>query len=122
MAVLARSLHGASLVVLGDECTWLPVLAELVAVVIKNVGFSPKVLPVVGVDTLCLVMLFVEGTPLCLEIEQIEISIFFHLVDKPSFQLLRGVCERAIVSIFTLIQVLGVLRTILGLVLLRVVH
>jgi hypothetical protein len=55
--------------------------------------FSPEVLPVVGVITLGLVVFFVEGTPLSLEIEHVEISILSHQMDYSCFDITDGVSE-----------------------------
>jgi hypothetical protein len=75
-----------------------------------------------SINTLSFVMFLIERTPLGLEVKQIEISIFFHLVDQPSLQFFRRMCKRAIVSILAFIEVFGVLCAILRLVFLWMVH
>jgi hypothetical protein len=63
------------------------------AVIAEDVWLSPKILPVVCVNTLSLIMLFVEWTPLSFEVEHVEVVIFLHLVDQPSLQILGAVSK-----------------------------
>ena len=122
MAVMAAGHALAPLVVLGNEGPWSPVLAVDAAVVREEVGLPSEVLPVVSVDALSLVVLLVVWTPLGLEVEHVEVSVLLHLVDESHSQLLGAVSERAVVTVLALVEVLGVVGAVLGLVLLWMVH
>ena len=87
--------------ILGDECSWLPVIAYLVALIFVDVRFSSKILPIVRINTLGFVMLLIEGTPLCLEVEHVEVTVLLHLMDQSSFKVLGAMSERAVVTILT---------------------
>lgn len=118
----ARCLFEASLVVLSDECSWLPIFAKLIAFVIEDIRLSPKVLPVMCINALSFVMLLVKRAPLSLEVKEVEIGIFFHLMDQSSLELFSGMRERAIVAVLAFVQVFGVFGAILRLVFLRMVN
>jgi hypothetical protein len=81
VAVLAAGLVDAAFDVLGDESSWLPVVASFITFVVEDVWFSTEILPVVSVDALGFVMFFVERAPFCFEIEHVEVGVFFHLMD-----------------------------------------
>jgi hypothetical protein len=72
----------------------------LIGIVGKKVGFASKVLPVVCINTLSLVMVCIEGTPLSFEVKHVEIVVSLHLVDQSSLKFLGIVGERTVVSIF----------------------
>ena len=74
MTVLALVEPLAALLIAGDKGATLPVLTEF-NLVVKQVRSPPEVLEIVCVDTLGLVMLMVEGTPLCLEVEHVEVEV-----------------------------------------------
>ena len=73
MAVRAACLVDAALMIFGNEVIGQPVLANGIAVVAKNVGLSPEILPVVSVCAESFVVLFIEWAPLRLVVEQIKI-------------------------------------------------
>ena len=99
--------------VLCDESSWLPVVAYFVALVLEDIWFPSKVLPIVCINTLSLIMFLIKRTPLSLEVKHIEIAIFLHLVNQPGFKVLGAVSEGAVVTVLALAQVLGVLRAVL---------
>lgn len=76
-----------------DEGAGLPVLAEAFDVVVEDVRVASEVLPVVIINTLRLVMVFVERTALRLEVEHIEVRIPLHLMNKAGLKLLGAVRE-----------------------------
>ena len=116
VAIGATSLQRAPLVILSDESTRLPVGAGFSRIV-ENVRLSSEVLPIVRVDTLGLVVLLIEGTPLSLEVEHPEVCVTFHGVNHSRAQALCRVGKGAVVAVLTLGDVLGVPRAVLGLVL-----
>lgn len=73
MAVGTACLVDAALMIFGNEVIGQPVLANDIAVVAKNVGLSPEILPVVSVSAESLVVLFIEWAPLRFVVEQIKI-------------------------------------------------
>ena len=87
--------------VLGDECPWLPVVAYLMALIFVDVGFPSEILPIVRINTLGFVVLLIEGAPLCLEVEHVEVTVLLHLMDQSSFKILGAMSERAVVTILT---------------------
>lgn len=95
--------------VLRDESSWLPVRANILAVIREDIGLSSEILPVVSINTLSLIVLLVERTPFRLEVEHVKVSILFHLVNQSGFELLGVVGERTVVTVFAFVQVLGVL-------------
>mmetsp|Transcript_13602 Transcript_13602/g.21276 ORF Transcript_13602/g.21276 Transcript_13602/m.21276 type:complete len:391 (-) Transcript_13602:2271-3443(-) len=113
----------AALGVLRDERAALPVGTLGVTGVMEDVGLAPEVLPVVSVDALgsVVVVVLVEGAPLGLEEEQVEVPVFFHVMDQPGLQLFGRVGERAVVAVVALAQVLRIPGAVLRFVLLGVV-
>lgn len=103
MAFQTSSLQHTSLLILADKSTSLPISTKLMSVIAEDMRFSSEVLPVMSIVALGLVMLFVEGTPLSLEIEHVEVSIFLHEMDDPSLDVSHGVCKRAVLSVFTVL-------------------
>ena len=74
MAHLAVLEAFAALFVTSDEGAALPILTQIYLVG-EQVRAAPEVLEVVGVHALRLVVLLVEGTPLGLEIEHVEVKV-----------------------------------------------
>lgn len=72
VAEAATRLLRTALIILRDEKARFPVWAQLVTVV-EDVGFAAEILPVMSVDALGLVMFFVVGTPLGLEVVEVEV-------------------------------------------------
>ena len=112
MAALATRLIGTPFVILGNESARLPVLAYLPGVIVVDVGLPPEVLPIMRIHALSLIVLLVEGAPLSLEVEHVEVCVLDHLVDEARLQLLGAVGEGAVVSIITFVQVLRVLGAV----------
>jgi hypothetical protein len=121
MAVLTVAHLLTSLIVFSNKCARSPVRTSSKAVVNENCGVSPEVLVIMSIWALGLVVLLVEWTPLRFVVEHEEIFIFLHLVNQSHLKLLVAVSKRAVVLIFTLVQVLRKLGTVFSLVLLRVV-
>ena len=65
----------------------------------------PEVLPVVSVRTLRLIMILVDGTPLCLEKEQVKVDIPRHVLDQPHLQIVKAVGEGTKFSILALVGI-----------------
>ena len=122
MGELTRSLIEASIFILSNKSRWLPILANLITFITKNIRFAPKVLPIVSINTLWFIMIFVKWTPFSFEIEHVKVSIHFHFMNKPCLQLHCTMCKWTIISIFTLIYVLGIFCTIPWFVLFWVIH
>lgn len=102
---LTTGLIRAAFMIFGDESARLPVRTNVLAVIGENVRLSSKVLPVVSIDTLSLIVLFIEWAPFCLKVKHIKISIFFHLMNKSGFEFFRIMSERTIVTIFTFVEI-----------------
>ena len=102
MRISTARLVGATLDILGNKCPWLPVIAYLVALVFVHVWFPSEVLPVMRIDTLGFVVLLVEGTPLRLEVEHVEVTVLLHLMNQSSFEVFGAMGKRAVVTILTL--------------------
>ena len=66
------ALQRTSFVVLTDEGTCLPVLTEVPCVIVEQVWLAAEIVPVVGVDTLGLVVRFDVGAPLSLKVVHIK--------------------------------------------------
>ena len=66
----------ASVRVRPDEVVYLPVSAQI-AIIVINVGLAAEVLPVMGVDTVLLVVVLAPWAPRGFEIEHVEIGIFW---------------------------------------------
>ena len=91
----------APLCVLTNECTRLPVLAHLRAVIVEEVGFSPEVLPVVCIQAETLIVFFVQGAPLRLEVKHVKVLVFGQRVEQPRLQVLVRVGKRTILAVVT---------------------
>lgn len=114
----AVALQWAALFILSNKVAGLPPLAYLKRIVRKQLGLSPEVLPIVRVDALCLVVLSVEGAPLCFEVKHVELLVTRHLVNQWSLYVRVSVREGAELFVFTFLRGLGAK---FGLVLLNVV-
>lgn len=120
MTARTECLERAPFVIVSNESSCLPVLAEVARVVIEELGLASEVLPVVSVDTLRLVVLTVlEGTPFCLEVEHVELLVTRVVMNQARFDLQLGVGERTELAVSALLDFAG---TELGLVLLYVVE
>ena len=80
-------LQNAPFFVLTNEGARLPILTKFMSIVVKDVRLSSEVLPVVSVVALSLIVLLVERTPLCLEIELVVVGILLHSVNYASLQI-----------------------------------
>ena len=90
--------------------------------VVEDIGLPSKVLPVVSIVTLSFVVFLVEGAPLCLEIEHVEVKVFLHEVDDACLDIAHGVSEGAVLAIFAVSKVFGESSAELCLVLLNMVE
>lgn len=118
MAFGAIGLQRAPFLVVPDKGAGLPPLAQLLWIVVKEMGLSPEVLPVVRVDALRFVVLTREGAPLRLEVKQVELAVARHLVYQRRLDVVLEVRKAAVVLVLALLM--GQ-RTELGLVLFGVV-
>ena len=103
--------------VLGNKSPRLPVRAYILAVIRENIRLSSEILPVVSIDTLSLIVLFVEWTPLCFEVKHVKVGILFHLMNKPCFKLFGIVSEGTIVTILAFTKILRILGAVFRLIL-----
>jgi hypothetical protein len=76
--------------------------------------FPSEVLPVVSIVTLSFIVLLVERTPFSLKVEHIEISVLLHKMDYPCLNVSHRVGEGAVLTIFTVCQVLRKFSAKLG--------
>jgi hypothetical protein len=65
-------LQGAAVFILWDEIASLPLFTEYERVVIKKMGFSSEILPVMGIDTLSFIVFMSKRTPFSLEVKRIK--------------------------------------------------
>jgi len=101
---------------------WSPVPTLLFSIVIE-LRLSPKILPVVGIDTLVTLVIFlIIRAPYSLKMKHIEIRIFWKLVDELYRNFWLWMCERAIVTILTINSFLNEWSTELCLILVRVIE
>jgi hypothetical protein len=105
------------------ECVLsIPAWAYVSAILVQF-GLSPIVLHVVCVHAeVSLVIFFAVWAPNCLEVENVKIIIFVELVDEidGDFFFIVGVGTE--LAIFTVLSIVGVADTELGLVLIRMVN
>ena len=88
-----------------DESTPLPVLAELARIIVEQVRLTPKVLPVVRVLALGFVVIVREiWAPLRFKVVHVELVIFRQLVNKARLQIELRVSERADLPIGTVMR------------------
>lgn len=88
MIASAGGLHWTSFFILTNEVASLPLLANFKGTVGEQVRFPSEILPVMSVDTLRLVVLSVERTPLSFEVKNVELHVARHLVYQRSFDVL----------------------------------
>lgn len=74
-------LKGASLLILANKVTCLPLLANFKGVILEHVRLAAEILPVVCIDTLSLIVLCIVRAPLGLKVEHIEFLVSSHFVD-----------------------------------------
>ena len=121
VAILTTGLVWATFRILGDEETGFPMRAQLVRV-LENVGFSSEVLPIMRINALGLIVLFVVRAPLGFEVVNPEVVVTIHRMDKSRLQALGRVGKRTVVTILTLADLLRVPSAIFGFVLLRMIN
>ena len=112
MALTAPLQALATFFVARDEGATLPVLAQ-VDVIGEQVGPSAEILKVVRVHALSLVVVVVKWTPLCLEVEHVEVEVGAgirgdDLVDESHFDVFDRVGEAAEVAVLALADLVGV--------------
>jgi len=81
MTMRTRSHLITSLIILSNKSTWLPVSTCLIAIILKYIRFSSKILIIMSIHTLRFIMLIIKWTPFSLEVKHVEISISIHVVD-----------------------------------------
>ncbi len=97
MAVRAEVLTRTSVLVVLNEVRHMPVLAFFCRV-IEEMGFSSEILPIMSIYTLAprMNMLLVRvGAPDGLEVEDIKVIVFLHLIEEVNPQLVLAVGKRA---------------------------
>ena len=108
MTVRTDGLIHTAFMVFCDKSTWLPILANYIAIISENIWFSSEILPIMGIRTVGFVMLFVKWTPLSFIIKQIKIQVFFHFMNQSGFKFFCIVGKRTIISIFAFTQLIRV--------------
>jgi len=98
----ASWLQDTSLFVFTYESASFPIRTEIIRIIVKKLGFSSEILPIVSIVTLSFIVFFVEWTPLSLKIELIKIWIFLHEMDDSSLDIFLRMSKRTIFSILTL--------------------
>lgn len=81
MAVSAILHISASFRVLSDVPGRSPVFS-FYASISEQLGVSPEILPIVGIYTICLMMVFPERTPFRLKIVHVEVKIPWEFMDQ----------------------------------------
>ena len=69
--------------------------------------FAAEIVPVVGIDTLRLVVCLDEGAPLCLEVVHEKVGVSRHLMDQPRLNVIVGVGKRAELLVVAEIALMG---------------
>lgn len=100
----AVALKGATLFVLADKLTGLPLFTGFKGVVFEEVGLTAEILPVMRVDTLGFVVLCVVGTPLRFKVEHEEVLVAGHFVDQWRLDILVRMRKGAILLVVTLLN------------------
>jgi hypothetical protein len=93
----------ASLLIACDECATLPVRAKF-SLIPKKIRFSSEILKIVSVHALSFVVFMVVRAPFGFEKENVKVEIRMvrqQVVDQSHFNIIYGMSERAILSIFT---------------------
>lgn len=78
MTIRTSCLKNTTFLILTNECSSLPILTKLLRIIIKDMGFSSKILPIVSINTQSFVMFFIRWTPFSFKIKHIEVCIFLH--------------------------------------------
>lgn len=78
MGSQASRLQDTAFFILSDKSTGLPVLTELMCIVVKDMGFSSEILPVMRIITLGLIVFFVKWAPLSLKVKLVVVCILLH--------------------------------------------
>jgi hypothetical protein len=77
------------------ECATLPILTKL-GVISKKIRFSPKILKVMRIYTLCFVMLMVIWAPFSFEVKYVKVEILIlrqKMMNKSDFNVFNRVSE-----------------------------
>ena len=81
MTMLAASHILATISILCNKSSSSPILAKMFVIILKDIRFSSKILPIMTIHALRFVVIFVKWTKLSFIVIHIEICIFCHLVD-----------------------------------------
>ena len=118
MTILTWLKSFASFFIACNECTTLPVFAEI-CIISEYIWFPSIILKVMCVHTLCFVVFVIVRAPFCLKVEDVEIKVLVlreNMMDEPHFDVFNWVCKRAIVTILTLLYFIRKEMTKLGFV------
>jgi len=96
----------AALFVARDKGSALPVFTKL-DFVLEEVGATAEILEIVGVDALGLVVIMVEGAPLCFEVKLVKVEVLLaglreQVMDQAHLDVLDRVSEGTILSVLAL--------------------
>ena len=84
--------------------------------------FSPQILPIMSINTVFLVMVMAPRAPLGFKVEHVKVLILgLHLVQQVNSDFIFRVSKCAHLSILTILHVIWISLTKLGLILLRMV-
>jgi len=100
------ALEGTSFLVVGDKITGLPLLTHFEWIIIEEMWLATEILPIVRVNTLAFVVVGVEGAPLGLEVEHVELLGAGHFVDERGLDVLVGVGEGAVLLVHAIFSAL----------------
>jgi hypothetical protein len=59
--------------ILCNKSTRLPILAYHIAIIGKDIGLSPEILPVMSISAESFIVFFIKWTPFCFVIKKIKI-------------------------------------------------
>ena len=97
------TLERTSILVLANEVSSLPLFADLIRIVVEELGLAAEVLPVMRINALGLVVLLIVWTPLRLEEVHVEVHVTGHLVDQRRLNIYVRVREGTVLSVLALL-------------------
>ena len=102
MTVFTTSHVLTTISIMCNESSSPPILAKMFMIILKDIRLSPKILPIMTINTLWFIVFFVKWTKLSFIVIHIEICVFCHLMNDTFFQFFCAVGEGTIISIFAL--------------------
>ena len=122
MTELASVLILAAVWIWSNEIFYFPIVAKNLLIII-NMRFSSKILPIVRINTRLLIMIIAPWAPCSFKVKYVEIWILrLHLVEQINCNFIFWMCECAHLPIFTTLHVIWIRLTKLALIFLRMVE